>query len=76
MDREFIFDNKPLDEEVEELDEQNLETESCLTEADFYPPSDDRVWTSNVEDVEGGDNFADYCEYIFELYEEEGYFEE
>ena len=46
-----------------------------LTEIDFYPPSDDRVWKSYVEDIEDGDNFADYCEYIFELYEEEGYYE-
>lgn len=46
-----------------------------LTEEDFYPPSDDRVWTSNVYDIYGGDNFADYTEYIFDLYESEGYYE-
>ena len=46
-----------------------------LTESDFYPPSDDRVLESYIEDIEGGDNFADYCEYIFDLYEEEGYYE-
>lgn len=45
----------------------------CLTEIDFYPPSDDRVLKSYIEDIKGGDNFADYCEYIFELYEEEDY---
>lgn len=43
----------------------------CLTEADFYPPSDNRVLKSNVEDIFGGDNFADYCEYIFDLLDEE-----
>lgn len=46
-----------------------------LTEIDFYPPSDDRVWGSNIEDIEGGDNFVDYCEYIFDLLDEEGYYE-
>lgn len=49
--------------------------EFYLTEDDSYFPSDDRVWSSNVEDVNGGDNFADYCEYFFALLEEEEYFE-
>lgn len=48
---------------------------NCLTEADFYPPSDDRVLKSNIEDIYGGDTFADYCGYIFNLYEEEGYYD-
>jgi len=54
-----------------------LQEKSCdyLTEADFYPPSDDRTWSSHIEDIDGGDNFADYCESIFELLEEEGYYE-
>lgn len=54
-----------------------LQEETCdyLTEESFYPPSDDRVWESYVEDIEDGDNFADYCECIFELLEEEGYYE-
>lgn len=47
-----------------------------LTEQDFYPASDDRVLTSNVEDIEDGDNFADYCEEFFELLDEEEYFDE
>lgn len=46
-----------------------------LRKEDFYTTSDDRVLESYVEDIEGGDNFADYCEYIFELYEEEGYYD-
>ena len=50
-----------------------LQEESCnyLTEEDFYPPSDNRVFISYVEDIDGGDNFADYCKDFFELYEEE-----
>lgn len=46
-----------------------------LVEQDFYPPFDDRVLKSNVEDIVGGDNFADYCEYIFDLLEEEEYYD-
>lgn len=47
----------------------------CLSEIDFYPPYDNRVLKSYIEDIEDGDNFADYCEYIFEIYEEEGYYD-
>ena len=46
-----------------------------LTEEDFYPLSDNRVLESYIEDIEGGDNFAEYAEYIFELYEEEDWYE-
>lgn len=42
-----------------------------LTEEDFYPPSDERILESHVEDIEGGDNFADYAKYFFDLYDEE-----
>lgn len=46
-----------------------------LVESDFYPPYDDRVLKSNVKDIAGGDNFADYSEYFFELYDEEDYWD-
>ena len=46
-----------------------------LTEQDFYTTSDNRYLESYVEDIDGGNNFADFCEYIFELLEEEGYYE-
>lgn len=46
-----------------------------ITEESFYPPSDNRVFKSYIEDIEGGDNFADYCEDFFELLEEEGYWD-
>lgn len=46
-----------------------------LTEEDFYPPYDSRCLKSYVEDINGGDNFADYCGYIFKVLEEEGYYE-
>lgn len=45
-----------------------------LTEQDFFTTSDSRYLESYIEDIDGGDNFADYCEYIFELLEEEGYY--
>lgn len=54
-----------------------LNKKSCvLTEQDFYPPSDNRVWTSNVEDIEDGDNFVDYCKEFFELLDEEDYYDD
>ena len=57
------------------LNKLNGQQDDCLTEESFYPPSDNRYWESYVEDIDDGDNFADYCEYIFELLEEEGYYE-
>jgi len=46
-----------------------------LSESDFYPSADNRVLKSFVEDINGGDNFADYCEEFFEMLEEEGYYD-
>ena len=46
-----------------------------LNEQDFYPPYDNRYWESKVEDIYGGDNFADYCEYLFDILGEEEYFD-
>lgn len=48
---------------------------SCLTENDFYPPFDNRIWKSNIEDINGGDNFADYCKEFFAMLDEEEYWE-
>ena len=47
----------------------------CLTEEDFYPPADERILKSHIRDIDGGDNFSDYCEYMFDLLEEEGYWD-
>lgn len=53
-----------------------LYEEPCyLTEEDFYSPTDNRVLKSYIEDIDGGDNFADYCEYIFELCEDEEWYD-
>jgi hypothetical protein len=39
-----------------------------LTENDFFPPADDRVYTSLVCDVVGGDTFAEYAEHFWDTY--------
>ena len=46
-----------------------------LSEEDFYPPTDNRVLNSYVRDISGGDTFAEYAKYIFDLYESEEYYE-
>ncbi len=46
-----------------------------LTEENFYPASDERFWVSYVEDIDGGDNFANFCRDFFELLDEEGYYD-
>ncbi len=40
-----------------------------LTEEDFYPPEDLRLCESLVEDIDGGDCYADYVEYFWSSYE-------
>ena len=69
------MDNRYLPDDLYEEQYYKEQYDDCLTESDFYPPADNRVWKSYVEDIDGGDNFADYCEYIFGIYEEEGYYE-
>lgn len=71
MSKEYLPDYELY--ESNELNKLNIHE---LSEQDFYPPADDRVWKSNVSDIEGGDNFADYCEYIFKILDEEEYFED
>ena len=46
-----------------------------LSEEDFYPPSDNRVLKSYVRDIYGGDIFAEYAKYNYNLYEKEEYYE-
>ena len=49
---------------------------NILSEEDFYPPFDDRVWKSYIEDIDGGDNFTDYRKEFFDLLDEEEYYED
>ena len=39
-----------------------------LDERSFYPPQDDRIYTSGIYDIEGGDCFHGYAEYFWEEY--------
>ena len=64
-----------MNDELMLIDELNDEFGYELSEQDFYPPSDDRVWQSYIDDIDGGDNFADYCEYIFKVLDEIEYFD-
>lgn len=52
-----------------------INNDFSLSETDFYPPSDNRIWTTNIMDIDGGDNFADYCKDFFEMLDEEEYFQ-
>lgn len=47
-----------------------------LTEQSFYPPEDTRVYTSGIDDIKGGDTFAEYAEYFWETYGHEIYDDE
>lgn len=68
MKNKYNFDDIIFDDITDE------QYDGCLTEADFYPPADNRSIKSNIKDIVGGDNFAEYCEDIFELLEEEEYY--
>lgn len=37
-----------------------------LSEEDFYPPQDSRKYRSGVNDIYGGDNFADFAKDFYE----------
>lgn len=50
--------------------------DDILTEQDFYPPFDNRILKSNVEDIDEDNNFANYCEEFFEMLDEEEYYDE
>ena len=42
-----------------------------LTEKDFYPPMDTRLYYSCIDDIIDGDNFEEYIKYFYENYEDE-----
>lgn len=44
-----------------------------LTEKDFYPPEDTRLYQSGIDDIYDGDNFAEYVESFWDMYEDEIY---
>lgn len=42
-----------------------------VTEKDFYPPEDTRLYQSGIEDIYDGDNFSDYVKFFYSQYEED-----
>lgn len=81
MEKKFVFDDElvEFEELEEELNEQNSylkDQDIYLLETNFDISLDNRIWESYVEDIDGGDNFADYCNYIFKMLEDEDYFED
>ena len=40
-----------------------------ITEKDFYPPKDTRLYCSCVGDIPDGDNFSDYVKFFYNQYE-------
>lgn len=63
-----------------------LENEFCKIDDDTYCDDgddfglslrlrDNRVWTSIVGDIEGGNNLIDFCADYFKLLENEGYYD-
>lgn len=69
-----MHDRLMLDDLYDDAIENNAKNH-CLTEQDFYPPEDNRVLKSYVYDINGGDNFSDYCGYIFSVLDEEEYYD-
>lgn len=51
------------------------DSDFCLKEESFYPPADNRYLQSLVEDINDEDNFVEYAKFIYDLYEEEGFYE-
>lgn len=51
------------------------DSEFCLKDSDFYPPADTRMLCSLIEDIDEENNYLEYAEFIYDLYEEEGYYE-
>lgn len=65
MNLDLILDFDYIDDEDDLYDE--------FAEREYYSSEeiDDRLYQSGVEDIEGGDNFADYARYFFNTYGED-----
>jgi hypothetical protein len=50
---------------------KGLDDEYEITEKDFYPPEDTRLYNSYIEDIYDGDNFDDYIKWFYECYGDE-----
>ena len=71
----FIEINENENWNSKSSDDSNLQLKPTLgyelTEEDFYPPEDKRIYRSGVTDIVGGDNFEDYAEWFYDNYEDE-----
>ena len=73
------MDNIDRISEKESIDNSNIKTQIAkesiedyiLTEKDFYPPEDIRVYQSGIYDIVDGDNFQDYVVDFYKEYENE-----
>lgn len=53
------------------LRNKNILNNYVLTEKDFYPPEDTRLYNSCIEDIDNGDNYDDYAKWFYDNYENE-----
>ena len=71
LNLDLILDFDYLDDEdyKDYLDDDYLDCES----RDYYSPEeiDGRLFQSGIEDIDYGDNFADYARYFFNTYGED-----
>lgn len=51
--------------------QKNLKSYYEITEIDFYPPEDTRLFKSGISDIDDGDNFEDYSKWFYDNYENE-----
>ena len=51
-----------------------LENDICQS-IGLSPSSDNRVWKSQISDIYGGDNFADFCKDFFAMLDKEEYWD-
>ena len=59
-------------EEINKVNQQRKKLNHHeLTEEDFYPPEDKRIYSPIIMDVYGGDNFKEYFKYFYETYGED-----
>lgn len=60
--------NNEIENKIEDFCEFMEQSFCELTEQSFYPPQDTRVYTSGIDDIEGGDSFSEYAGYFWETY--------
>ena len=72
------YENQNEVSEAKHIQEEEFclkDSDFYLTEESFYPPADNRCLQSLIEDINNEDNFIEYAKFIYDLYEDEGYYE-